>query len=222
MGHITKETIHATLPAILSNGQSIEFKAVIQKKNVYYQVAAIETRIDSYQYHQTLAVICKSSKDILLLSDLLHTANRLNDFVIHNITKSAEEFSTSRKNLTELLNRAVDASLLHKIDTGHYFVNPFLYMSKAAVGNSDYKQQELVQARWRETTGLLSQSDIASLVSLSTFLGQAVTLPGTEFNLSVAYYYSKHKIITPKQITAYKKRGVIPANWSISDVNRSY
>jgi predicted secreted protein len=113
-----------------------------------------------------------------------------------------------------MLQRAVDASLLHKIATGHYFINPFLYMSKSAAGESNYQQQELIQARWRETTGLLSAQDIEQLHALSKYLDQPVILPGTEFNLSVAYYYSKHNTITAKQIAAYKKRAIITANWS--------
>jgi len=222
MAHITKETIHATLPAILSNGQVIELKGTITKQSAYYKVDAVRAIIDDDNYPIAQAAVCKSSQDILILARLMTNANHMNEIMLQSLVASAEQWGISIDMLTRLLTRAVASDLFHKMGTGHYFVNPFLYMSKAAVGESNYKQQELVQARWRETTGLLSQSDIASLVSLSTFLGQAVTLPGTEFNLSVAYYYSKHKIITPKQITAYKKRGVIPANWSISDVNRSY
>ena len=46
------------------------------------------------------------------------------------MSKFAEQQSMSKESFKRLMKRATDESLLHKLDTGYYMVNPYIIMSK--------------------------------------------------------------------------------------------
>lgn len=201
---ITEYSIGATL----DDGQRTEFKAIQSGENEYYPVHEVDQRCNLGKLFQELAKICKSSKDIAILGELLQETNVINELVIDNISEYAQYFNVSRKKLTLLLAEADKSNLLYKINTGRYFVNPYILISPQ-ININNYEAQELVQVRWKELTGLFTELEIEQIKEFSSFLGLDQGLRATEFNLSVAKYYAKNHTITDKQRKAYIKIGVI-------------
>jgi len=170
----------------------------------FYHVTELTERINMRNLFRTLATTLKSSNDILILGEILHETNVINDIIICNISTYATRLGVSRSTLNALLQRATDANLFHKVDTGQYMVNPFMFMGAPAT-DKGYQQQELVQARWKELTGLLTDLEIQQLLNLRDYLGLPY-LAGTDFNINVARYYASHNTITIKQRAALIKR----------------
>lgn len=204
MAHTTTKQTRAVLLATDENGNHLTLAATINSATTFYPVTEVTERMNMRNLFRTLATTLKSSNDILILGEVLHETNINNDIVICNISTYATRLGVSRSTLNALLQRATDANLFHKVDTGQYMVNPFMFMGAPAT-DKGYQQQELVQARWKELTGLLTDLEIRQLLNLRDYLGLPY-LAGTAFNVNVARYYASHNIITAKQRTALAKR----------------
>jgi len=96
-----------------------------------------------------LSEICKSSKDIKLINEILELHNFSNIIVIHNITEKAKDLGITRSKLNELFKRSVDKGFMRKIGTGIYFINPFIFVGRRVKSN---ELRELAQLEWGKLT----------------------------------------------------------------------
>lgn len=180
------------------DGNEVTLTGVEETNGKWYNVTELNGKVSIMSLFEVLGKVSKSGKDNVIVGNLIELTNRNNEIHIPNIGKFANSQDASRETVKRLLKRVVDNELLHKLDTGHYMLNPYIIMSKGLT-NGGYKLQENVQIQWRKVTGLLTDTQFSMLVDLSNHLGLETGLRATEFNLSVALYYSKKGEITDKQ-----------------------
>ena len=176
-------------------GEVVLFKRTEESKGKYYNVTNITTRINAMDFMEAQAITCRSSKDITILRHLLDMTDNTNKIVIMNIARLVTKLDTSRKSLMQLLSRGEESKLLHKTGTGEYLVNPFMYMGKRLAKR--IAEQEQAQLNWAVTTGLIAPIALKHLAKLDKHMN--MILEPTEFNLSVASYYSNNGRITDRQ-----------------------
>ena len=196
---ITKTENHIyQVNATTDDGKILLLNAIAKTKSTYYKVEEINGGVSIMTLFTVLGKVCKSGLDTQTIGKLIDSADNNNEVVIVNISKFADANDISRESLKRLLNRATDEALFHKIDTGHYMVNPYIIMSKGLTAGG-YELQENRQIHWRKITGLITDKQIQRLVNLGNYLGLQSALRATEFNLSVADYYASNGEITDKQ-----------------------
>ena len=179
-------------------GDRILLNGATKTKSTYYKVEEINGGINIMTLFNVLAKICKSGLDTQTIGKLIELADRNNEILLGSISKFATNNGLCREVLTRLLSRATDEALFHKIDTGHYMVNPYIIMSKGLTAGG-YELQENRQIHWRKITGLITDKQLEILVKLGNYLELQSALRATEFNLSVADYYASNGEITDKQ-----------------------
>ena len=184
--------------ATTDDGKVLILHGNSKTKTTYYKVEEINGGINIMTLFNVLSKVCKSGLDTQVIGKLIESADRNNEIVITNISKFAETNDISLEGLKRLLNRATDEALFHKIDTGHYMVNPYIIMSKGLTAGG-YELQENRQIHWRKITGLITDKQLERLVKLGNYLELQSALRATEFNLSVADYYASNGEITNKQ-----------------------
>lgn len=186
-----------SIQAVTEEGVTVVLSQIQKDVKTYHPIYEINIGANMNAF-RALGEICKSSKDIDIMCDIMELADTNNKIAITNISKYAESAGTTRATLNKLLKRAEDSTLLHKMDTGLYLLNPFKLMSKGLTAGG-YAAQETAQLKWRELTGLITDKQLAKLIRLNSYLEIANPLSPTEFNISVAEYYAKHGEITDKQ-----------------------
>lgn len=202
---ITKTENHIyQVNATTDDGKRLLLNGVTKTKSTYYKVEEINGGINIMTLFDVLAKVCKSGLDTQVIGKLIDSADKNNEITIVNISKFADTNDISRESLKRLLNRATDEALFHKINTGHYMVNPYIIMSKGLTAGG-YELQENRQIEWRKITGLITATQLNKLVVLGNYLGLQSALRATEFNLSVADYYASNGEITDKQREALAK-----------------
>lgn len=202
---ITKTENHIyQVNATTDDGKRLLLNGVTKTKSTYYKVEEINGGISIMTLFDVLAKVCKSGLDTQVIGKLIDSADKNNEITIVNISKFADTNDISRESLKRLLNRATDEALFHKIDTGHYMVNPYIIMSKGLTAGG-YELQENRQIEWRKITGLITDKQLERLLKLSNYLELQSALRATEFNLSVADYYANNGEITDKQREALVK-----------------
>lgn len=164
----------------------------------------LNARVETLDFLTLLSDIAKSSKDILILKELIAETNVANDILIPSLTKFATNVGTSPESLKKLLKRADDNGLFHKIGTGHYMLNPFVLLSKGLTYAGGDKQCD-AQIRWRAYTVIMTESDKQALVKLSEFLNREVCLPTNNFTIDVANKYVAKGNLTDLQMEAIRK-----------------
>ena len=196
---ITKTENHIyQVNATTDDGKILLLNAIAKTKSTYYKVEEINGGVSIMTLFTVLGKVCKSGLDTQTIGKLIDSADNNNEVVIVNISKFADANDISRESLKRLLNRATDEALFHKIDTGHYMVNPYIIMSKGLTAGG-YELQENRQIHWRKITGLITDKQLERLVKLGNYLELQSALRATEFNLSVADYYASNGEITDKQ-----------------------
>ena len=202
---ITKTENHIyQVNATTDDGKILLLNAIAKTKSTYYKVEEINGGVSIMTLFTVLGKVCKSGLDTQTIGKLIDSADNNNEVVIINISKFADANDISRESLKRLLNRATDEALFHKIDTGHYMVNPYIIMSKGLTAGG-YELQENRQIHWRKITGLITDKQLERLVKLGNYLELQSALRATEFNLSVADYYASNGEITDKQRKALQK-----------------
>ena len=202
---ITKTENHIyQVGATTDDGKILLLNAIAKTKSTYYKVEEINGGVSIMTLFTVLGKVCKSGLDTQTIGKLIDSADNNNEVVIINISKFADANGISRESLKRLLNRATDEALFHKIDTGHYMVNPYIIMSKGLTAGG-YELQENRQIHWRKITGLITDKQLERLVKLGNYLELQSALRATEFNLSVADYYASNGEITDKQRKALQK-----------------
>lgn len=202
---ITKTENHIyQVNAITDDGNRVLLNGVTKTKSTYYKIEEINGGINIMTLFNVLGKVCKSSADTQAIGKLIESADRNNEITILNIGKFADTNEIGREAFKKLLKRATDESLFHKIDTGHYMVNPYIIMSKGLTAGG-YELQENRQIYWRKITGLITDKQLERLVKLGNYLELPSALRATEFNLSVADYYASNGEITDKQREALLK-----------------
>lgn len=199
----TENHIHQ-VNATTDDGKRLLLNGITKTKSTYYKVEEINGGISIMTLFNVLAKVCKSGLDTQVIGKLIDSADKNNEVTIVNISKFADTNDISRESLKRLLNRATDETLFHKIDTGHYMVNPYIIMSKGLTAGG-YELQENRQIYWRKITGLITDKQLKKLIELGNYLGLQSALRTTEFNLSVADYYASNGEITDKQREALAK-----------------
>ena len=184
--------------ATTDDGKVLILHGNSKTKTTYYKVEEINGGINIMTLFNVLAKICKSGPDTQTIGKLIELADRNNEILLGSISKFATNNGLCREVLTRLLSRATDETLFHKIDTGHYMVNPYIIMSKGLTAGG-YELQENRQIHWRKITGLITDKQLERLVKLGNYLELQSALRATEFNLSVADYYASNGEITNKQ-----------------------
>ena len=196
---ITKTENHIyQVNATTDDGKILLLNAIAKTKSTYYKVEEINGGVSIMTLFTVLGKVCKSGLDTQTIGKLIDSADNNNEVVIVNISKFADANDISRESLKRLLNRATDEALFHKIDTGHYMVNPYIIMSKGLTAGG-YELQENRQIHWRKITGLITDKQLERWVKLGNYLELQSALRATEFNLSVADYYASNGEITDKQ-----------------------
>ena len=202
---ITKTENHIyQVNATTDDGKRLLLNGVTKTKSTYYKVEEINGGINIMTLFNVLGKVCKSGADTQLIGKLIELADKDNEIKLGSISKFATANGICREVLTRLLNKATDETLFHKIDTGHYMVNPYIIMSKGLTAGG-YELQENRQIYWRTITGLITDKQLERLLKLSNYLELQSALRATEFNLSVADYYANNGEITDKQRDALVK-----------------
>lgn len=204
----TKGEKTAELDVILSDGHKTTMKAKLPSDTWFYPVEEIDERVNLMGMFQALSKICKSSADITIMGSILDYANSRNEILLLSITDIANDLGVSRKQLTVLLKRAEDVNLLHKLGTGRYLLNPYKILG-AYASQTNYENQELIQVRWKEITGLITEKEMENLLELSKHLGLENGLRPTKFNLNVAGQFKTKQQLSDKQMKALIKHNKI-------------
>ena len=198
MAYVTETNKTASLGATTDDGVRITLDGVIRQNTTYFPVKEVDEKFNLRNVFIAISEACRSSKDIEILGYLLERTDYNNYITISNLSELAEELGVSRKHLNTILKRAEEATLIHKIETGKYMVNPYKIMGASAC-KAGYETQELNQVRWKELTGLFTDLEIQQLIDLNKYMEFDVPLRPTSFNISIAEYYAKNKFITDKQ-----------------------
>ena len=205
MAVITKEQKYNSIKAQTEEGVTVVLAQEQVTTKTFYNVQELNARISMIGLFETLAKVCKTSRDTEVMGKLLDSANNNNEVFIPNITKFSTASGISIASLKRLLTRAEEHDLIYKIDTGHFLVNPYILISKGLTSGG-YAAQETAQVRWREVTGLITQAQIDKLINLTLHLNLTTGLNATEFNLSVSDYFASNGTITDKQKTSLLKK----------------
>ena len=202
---VTKTENHIyQVNATTDDGNIVVLNGITKTKSTYYKVEEINGGISIMTLFNVLGKVCKSSVDTQTIGKLIDSADKNNEITILNMVKFADTNAIGREAFKKLLKRATDEALFHKIDTGHYMVNPYIIMSKGLTAGG-YELQENRQLHWRKITGLITDKQLEKLVKLGNYLELQSALRVTEFNLSVADYYASNGEITDKQREALLK-----------------
>lgn len=208
MAYKTTKNIRVFMGATLEDGSKTMLQGEVNTQKTYYPVKELNERINLKNTFKSLSEVCRSSRDIEILGEILERTDITNKILLPNLSELAEEFNISRQHLNTLLNRAEDANLLYKINTRHYMLNPYKIMG-AKASSCDYETQEMIQVSWKELTGLITELETEQLLKLSDYLGLDIGLPPTSYCLSIAAYYNKHKTITDKQRAGLVRAGFL-------------
>lgn len=132
-------------------GELTSIQGEHHESNRYYRVSKLTTRINSMDLFDIMGKICKSGKDNNLLGTLMHKVTEDNRLKFENISHGAKELGIARSKLNDFLKRMCDVRperLAIKIDTGIYFINPFIFTGKRTRSN---KLREELQDEWIQT-----------------------------------------------------------------------
>jgi hypothetical protein len=184
-------------------GQSILMSKYIHKEKVT-PPRNLNTKVNLVDLMQALIGIAKSPKDLAIMLELVEEMLPNNEIMIPNLTRFSELQDISIASFKRLLSRAEDVALLHKLNTGHYLVNPFVIASKGLTSRGNEAIRE-IQTKWSELTVMMTASDREALVQLSNHLGLEVPLPVNPFTLSVSQQYKSKGKITEGQRLALLK-----------------
>lgn len=189
-----------TQKATFDDGVRVELIGQVPTgKKTFYKIEEMNIKANHMNYMNTLAKVCKSSKDIEIVGELINQADYNNDISIAPLTEFAKEYGIGIEALKKLLQRTVQEGLFHKIGTGYYMLNPYIIMGKKLTSAS-YDIQELTQIRWRKLTGVLTDKQLDKLIKLNQWLQLDSPLRANEFNLSLAEYFYKHRTLTKLQL----------------------
>ena len=126
-------------------GESHTFEATETIKEEYYSIRKITTRINNMDFLGTLEVVCKSSKDINIVNNLLELHDNNNYIRLSNISDYARNIECSRQKLTDILKRMQNSNLIYKTDRGIYMINPYIWIGRRIRSN---KLREEAQLQW--------------------------------------------------------------------------
>ena len=198
MAVTVEEQTHSSIKATVEDGVVVTLSGIHKKKRSYYHVTELNGEISIMNLFAHMRDICSSGLDNWILGNILDSADVNNEIHIHNVAKFADSMQVHRNKIGTLLKKAVDSGLLHKIDTGHYLISSYVFLSKGLTA-AGYAAQEAAQMRWRKLTGLLTDKQLDALIKLGQYLSVSEGLRPTEFNISVAEQYASKGNITDKQ-----------------------
>ena len=127
------------------SGEMTNIEGTLNESGAYYSVSKVTTRINMTNLFQIQAHICNSSKDIILLGELLERLDGDNRIVIPNQTQLAKDLAVSRLALSKVLKGMTTSGFAIKASQGVYIVNPFILIGKRTRSN---KERERLQHEW--------------------------------------------------------------------------
>jgi len=131
-------------------GESFTFEGISNVKTKYYSIKNITTRINSMDFLDTLEAICRSSKDIGIVNNLLELHGKDNILRVSNgIGNYSKKIGISRQKLSDVLKRMENLNLVYKLDIGVYFINPFIWIGRRVKSN---ELRENCQIEWESLT----------------------------------------------------------------------
>lgn len=126
------------------NGEIHSIAATEYATERYYSIKKLNQKVQYMDLIEAMAYICSSSMDIKLFGIIFSELDENNSFHI-NITKRANELQVSRVKLTKMLKKASEIGFLHKLETGHYMVNPYIIRGTKFKSNQNFEQ---IQQKW--------------------------------------------------------------------------
>ena len=185
-----------SIPIITPEGTQLNAEATDKYKSAN-KAKKLNARIQTMDFLQIMSEVAKSSKDILILKDIINEADVANEIKLVNITKFAENIGAGVTAVKGILSRACEHGLLHKIDTGHYMMNPYVLLSKGLTYAKD-DGQVVAQRRWSNYSVTLTESDKIAVERLAAFVN-APALYTVPIIVSIANYYVSNGKVSDKQ-----------------------
>lgn len=196
---MSKGLWHSTtysIPVVTPEGVPINAEAVDKYKNPN-KAKKLNARIQTMDFLQIMSEVAKSSKDILILKDVINEADVANEIKLVNITKFADSIGAGVTAVKGILSRACEHGLLHKIDTGHYMMNPYVLLSKGLTYATD-DGQVVAQDRWTNYSVAFTESDRIAVDKLACFVN-APALYAVPIIVSIANQYISKGKVSDKQ-----------------------
>lgn len=129
-----------------STGEKFLTKGSSKESHKYYSIKKLTSRVNSMDLLNILSKVCKSPKDLDIINELLEEADFEGRIVITNISNKAKQLNIARSKLNNILSNAIKTNFFFKLDTGVYFVNPFIFIGKRVRSN---EQREFLQKEWK-------------------------------------------------------------------------
>ena len=143
-----KESVKTTimnLDVIDSNGEIQSMLATQVNAQKYYNITKLTTRINNMDFTDIQANICRSSRDIRLLGELLDLQGS-DGRIRLVITSFAQKHSVTRLVVDNITKRSLEHDLFKKEDRGVYFINPYVFIGRKIRSN---QQRESLQVEWK-------------------------------------------------------------------------
>ncbi len=191
-----------SIPIVTPDGTQLNADAV-DKYRAVNKAKKLNARIQTMDFLQIMSEVAKSSKDILILKDIIKEADVANEIKLINITKFADGIGAGVTAVKGILGRACEHGLLYKIDTGHYMMNPYVLLSKGLTYTTD-DGQAVAQGRWFNYSVVMTESDQIAVDKLASFVNTPA-LYAVPIVVSIAnYYVSKGKISDKQKAVALR------------------
>jgi len=121
-------------------------KDIVEK---YYSIRKLNTKVMYMDLIDVQSKLCNSSKDIITFGVLFGKLKESNRLEIDNISKFCRKNDLSRIKVTNMLKKSVEIGFTIKIETGLYFVNPFVIRGTGFKTNESF---EACQIEWESLT----------------------------------------------------------------------
>ena len=185
-----------SIPILTPEGTRLNAEATEKYKNPN-KAKKLNARIHTMDFLQIMSEVAKSSKDILILKDVINEADVANEIKLVNITKFADRIGAGVTAVKGILSRACEHGLLYKIDTGHYMMNPYVLLSKGLTYATD-DSQVVAQSRWTNYSTVFTESDRIAVNKLAHFV-DAPALYTVPIIVSIANQYVSKGKVSDKQ-----------------------
>ena len=137
-----KTTVVSRLVVKTSAGTTIPLTQTTHTEEHFSKVRNLNARINIMDFFEAQEQICKSSKDITILKEMLLWSSK--SAIFNNITGFATKYSHPTATVNRLLKRARDVGLFAKVRRGEYMVNPYTITPTWLRG----KDLESLQSEW--------------------------------------------------------------------------
>ena len=118
-----------TASIVDSNGELHPIEATKEISNKYYSIRRLNLKICYEDFIEIQSKLCRSSKDILIFGKIFDKVDRENELRI-SVSKFCEKHKFTRSRVNKMLQEAIEAGFVKKLDRGLYLINPFILKGK--------------------------------------------------------------------------------------------